>query len=118
MTAIVDPRLDSEQMIFEGINTDAGPVYPVSEMARFFFARTNHWIRRLEAHGQMTKIEDDGSVVSIGVRRAEKTNGRIYTLSDIEEVAHGLAANGSISGTQLRQTLILLKVQGEMYKYL
>ncbi len=118
MTATTDPRIDPDVSIFEGIDTSEKPIYTVSEMAKFFFARTNHWVRWLESVGRMAVIEEDGTSRRVGVRRNETMNGRIYTLSDIEEIAHALAANGTIPGTQLRNTLRLLRVQGEMHEYI
>ena len=114
--SLTDDRIDPDHRIFEGIDTEEKPVFLVSEMAKFFFARTNHWIRWLEAGGKMMH-EVDGEMVPMGTRR-DKNAGRIYTLSDIEEIAHGLAANGTISGTQLRNTLRILRAQGEMYGYI
>lgn len=142
-TVIADAHIDPDRLMFEGVNTDEKPVYTVSEMAKVFFGRTNHWIRWLESNGRMAVVKNpskdckvcsntrvatkgDGEIsgpcpkctIPVGTRRSEKMNGRIYTLGDIEEVAHALAQNQSISGTQLRLTLKMLRAQGEMYGYL
>lgn len=126
MTAVTDDRIDPDRMIFEGVDTYRestdvkgkvkvkGPIFTVSEMAKFFFGRTNHWIRWKESSGSMV----DGSGKPVGKRRDPKMGNRIYTLGDIEQIAHALAANGSITGTQLRHTLRILKSQGEMYEIL
>lgn len=124
MTVLTDEAmdLDPDHLIFEGIDTFRaytskkgepkirGPIFTVSEMAKFFFARTNHWVRWLESNGKM--LDPDGDPV--GNRRDAKMGNRIYTLGDIELVAHALASNGAISGAQLRHTLRLLRTQGEM----
>lgn len=118
MTVMTDMRIDPEQMMLEGVDTSKKPLFTVSEMAKFFFARSNHWVRWLEQTGKMTITDPDGTVREVGTRRSEKMNGRVYTLSDIEEIAHALAANSSISGAQLRHTLLLVKAQAVMNGYL
>lgn len=142
--AEVDADVDSEAMMFSELDTSTKPIFTISEMAQFFFARTKHWVRWLESQGRMAQIKDpekacrtcksDRTVPSpgpakallpcpkctipVGTRRTEGMNGRAYTLGDIEEIAHALATNATISGTQLRHTLKILRVQGEMHGYL
>lgn len=116
-TVMTDTRIDPDQMMLEGVDDAKKPVFTVSEMAKFFFARTNHWVRWLEQQNKMLLAEPDGTVREVGNRRNDK-QGRVYTLSDVEEIAHALAQNGSISGAQLRQTLLLIKVQAQMNGYL
>lgn len=147
-TVLTDPRIDPERLMLAGVDTEVvdpktgksrGPVFTVSEMAKFFFDRTNHWVRWLESMpeteedpkkpGKMIAIPDTKGVPfwftdpttgerrKVGQRRNEKA-ARLYTLSDVEEVAHALAQNGHISGTQLRQTLLLVQVSAEMRGFL
>lgn len=156
-TTVTDPRIDPDHLIFEGKDTlrpyqtkkgepkIRGPIFTVSEMAKFFFARTNHWIRWLESNGKMAEVIKEPCLVcnqnrivqtgvdkhgkakwqacpactkQVGARRDEKMGNRIYTLSDIEEIAHALAANGTITGSQLRYCLRTLQAQGEMHEIL
>jgi hypothetical protein len=145
-TIVVDAGIDPDKMLLADIDTTKGPIFTVSEMAKFFFARSNHWIRWLEgcefeyppasgtgkgvkcsiqpkdhdpelrdAHCHTWKLMLDGRLV--GTRRNEKS-ARIYTLSDVEEIAHALAQSGSITGTQLRNTITVIKTQAEMFEYL
>lgn len=117
-SVVTDTRIDPDQMMLEGIDTfTKGPLFTVSEMAKVFFARTNHWIRWLEQNDKLMLDRPDGERVEVGLRRNDK-KGRVYTLSDIEEIAHALAQNGAITGSQLRLTLLLVKVQAQMNQYL
>lgn len=138
-TVLTDPRIDPERLMLAEVDTlTKGPVFTVSEMAKFFFDRSNHWIRWLESMAEREEDPETGKLVDIdgtkgvpfwftdpqtkerrkvGQRRNDKA-ARLYTLSDIEEVAHALAQNGHISGTQLRQTLLLVQVSAEMRGFL
>jgi len=121
-TILADPHLDTEHLMLDGIDTDpdGDPKnrFTVSDMARTFFNRSNHWIRWIESQGQMFYTDPKTRKKrEVGQRRNEK-QARYYTLADIEEVAHALAQNGRISGTQLRQTLTLVRVSAEMRGFL
>lgn len=112
-TAIYDPGIDPEKMMLDRVDMTDSPVYTVSEMAGFFFARTSHWVRWLEGQGAMS-IEEDGKTRTVGVGRTS-SGARKYTLADIEEITHALAQRGKIKGSQVRQTLTLVKIQAEMH---
>lgn len=138
-TVLTDPRIDPDRLMLAEVDTETkGPKFTVSEMAKLFFARSNHWVRWLESMPEMEEDPESGKMVAVpdtkgvpfwftdpktgerrkvGQRRNEKA-ARIYTLGDIEEVAHALAQNGHISGTQLRQTLLLVQVSAEMRGFL
>ena len=105
--------LDPEKMLLEDVPYEKGPSFTISEMAKFFFARTKHWVRWLEQGGKLTLTDLDGSQRRVGDRRNDK-GGRIYYLRDIEEVAHALAQNSAISGLQLLRTLHLVNTSAEM----
>lgn len=111
-TTITDAGIDPEKMMLKGIDTSSGPLFTISEMAKFFFARSSHWVRWLESKNKMLL---DGQPV--GQRRSGHS-AREYTLSDVEEIAHGLAQQQAITGTQLRQTLTIVKVQAEMHHFI
>lgn len=48
VTLLADPDIDLDKLMLEGIDTSAGPIFSVSELSRFFFARSPHWVRWLE----------------------------------------------------------------------
>lgn len=99
-------RIDDELMV------DKGPVFNVSEAAKVFFGKSAHWLRWQEERG---KLVLDGNAV--GTRRTG-SQARIYTLSDIEEVAHALAQNGGIDGTQLNLTIRMVELSARVWRYI
>jgi hypothetical protein len=114
-------RLDPDHMIFEGIDTSvpppgspltAAPQYTVSEVAKFFFARSGHWIRWAEKKG---KIQLNGKKQST-VHRT-KGGARYYTLEDVEKLAHALAESNAITIDQLRHALLVLSDEALLYGY-
>lgn len=112
VATVPDPILDSEQLMLEKVDTSKGPTYSVSEMARFFFARTAHWIRWLENREDFVF---DGEQI----KEARTAAGaRRYDLATIEKIAHFLAVVERINGAQLKRTLSLVKIQAEMHGYL
>lgn len=111
-TTIQDAAIDPDKMMLAGVDTSKKPVFTISEMAKVFFARTSHWVRWLESGDKMVL---DGEPVG---KRRSGHSAREYTLTDVEEIAHGLAQQGVINGTQLRQTLTMVKVQAEMHGYI
>jgi hypothetical protein len=42
---VADSRIDPDKMILDGVDTSAEPHFTVSEAAKFFFARSPHWMR-------------------------------------------------------------------------
>lgn len=112
VTLLADRAIDTDRMMLEKIDTSARPLYSVSEMAQFFFARSSHWVRWLETENRLVL---DGKVLT-PIRT--KSNARKYDLRLIEQIAHALASNGTIKANQLRQALLLVKIQAEMNDYL
>lgn len=112
VTLLADQAIDTERLMLEGIDTSKKPLYSISEMAQFFFARSPHWMRWLETENRMVL---DGEVLK-PIRT--KSNARKYDLALVEKIAHALASNGTIKATQLRQALLLVKIQAEMNEYL
>lgn len=104
MTRVTKPRfvISTEQMILDG-KRDEGPTFRVTETARTFFARSGHWIRLKENQDRTTL---DG--VQVATRRSESEE-RIYTLGDIELLAHALAQNEVIGADELLRTLVAVK---------
>lgn len=146
VTVLADPAIDLDKMMLDEIDTSAGPLYSVSEMARFFFARSPHWVRWLETCDYKVPDPDrEGRMMACGKRperhsgqEAEEhrsswrltldgvllepirtqSNARKYDLQLIEKIAHALASNSTIKASQLRQALKLVKIQAEMHEYL
>lgn len=146
LTLLADPALDPNKMLLEGIDTSAGPLYSVSEMAKVFFARSSHWVRWLETcdypvpdparkgktkpcqlhphqHNEKlaAKHRDRWRLMFEGellepIRTA--SNARKYDLALIEKIVHCLASNGTIKPPQLRQALTIVKMQAEMHDYI
>lgn len=109
---VTDARLDQDTFMLEGLDTSEGPHFSVSEVAKFFFARSPHWIRWRETKDDFVL---DGRVV--GNRRTEE-GARYYTLSDVEEMAHALAHHGAINGSQLHLALTLVQAEARLHGYL
>lgn len=121
MTVLADPALDTEKFMLEGIDTAKEPQYSVSEMAKVFFARSSHWVRWLEtddSHGTKPagwRMMLDGERL-VPIRTA--SNARKYDLALIEKIAHALVENESITITQLRHALTIVRTQARMYNYI
>lgn len=111
LTMLADKDLDPDHLMLEGVETPE-PLYSVSEMAMFFFARSSHWVRWLENEGRLVL---DGEPLT-PVRTA--SNARKYDLALVEKIAHALASNGTITGDRLRQALLLVRIQAEMHRYI
>lgn len=112
VTVLADQDVGIDEMVLEGIDTSPGPLFSVSEMATFFFARSPHWVRWLESEDRM--VLDGEPLVPIRT----KSNARKYDLALIEKIAHALASNGTIKVPQLRQAIRLVKIQAEIHGYL
>lgn len=128
-----DAELDADKLIFEGINTDhkpecqfsvkpcnpekcKGPRFTVSEVSKFFFGQSPHWIRWRENKGFFV-FEGE----KVGTTRTEAKLGygaRTYNLADIEKVIHALAGHGALEASQMSNALQTLQIQGRIWKYL
>jgi len=101
--------------MLEGIDASEKPIYDISEVAKVFFARSTSWVRWADRQGHFIL---DGEYVG-GYRHNGKPSGeRRYTLAHIEKMAHALGSNKVINHVQLRQALVMVKLQAEMYGYL
>lgn len=112
LTMLADPAIDTNKFMLEGIDTSAGPLYSVSEMAKFFFARSSHWVRWLENNNRL--VLDDEPLVPVRT----PSNARKYDLALVEKIAHALASNRSIEVGQLRHALTIVKTQAQMFGYI
>ncbi len=101
-----------QRRILHGIDVSKKPLYTVSEVAKFFFARSAHWIRWREKEGD---LKLNGKQVGNG--RTEG-NARVYTLVDVENMAHALMRNNAIDLDQLDYALALVEAEARLYDYL
>jgi hypothetical protein len=110
--------LPADSMLLEDIDTSGGPVFNVTQAGKVFFGRSGHWIRWREREGDLRL---DGEQVGVGRRSGKdgRPDGyRAYSLTDIEQMAHALAQNGAIDGTQLLHTLRVVQAMARIYGYL
>lgn len=70
---------------------------------------------------QERTIDPDTNLCSLCGGRALGTRNRrderLYTLSDVEQIAHVLAAAGHLDGERLRNTLVLLEIEARVWGY-
>lgn len=109
---VVDAALDPTKFILEGIDVSREPIFTVGEVAKVFFGRSAHWIRWRERKGY---FDLDGEPVG-DTRTSE--GARRYNLADIEKMAHALASKGAITGSQLRNALMLVQTEARVYGYI
>lgn len=106
---ITDDGLPADHLIFEGVDVDEGPRFTISEVAKFFFGRSAHWVRWRERSGAFTF---EGQPV--GVHRTPK-GARVYDLADVEKMAHALAAERHITGEELSNILKLALLEAKVW---
>lgn len=106
--------MSSQHFIFDGVEGDVDdkPLFTVSETAKFFFARSPHWIRWLEGENKMVL---DGKVL---VPRRTPKGSRAYSLPDIELICHALGQAGALSGAQLSHALLMVQTCAKQWGYL
>lgn len=97
---ITDSEIDPNHFMLDRMSMERSPTFSVSEMAKVFFARSDHWVRWRERKGF---FDLDG--VSVGSRT--DAGARSYNLAEVEQALHAAARNNAISGVQL---LIGLKI--------
>lgn len=107
---ITDEELPADRLIFDGVDTTEGPLYTISEIAKVFFARSPHWIRWREKTGIFTF---DGQPVGVG--RTPK-GARVYTLGDIEKMAHALVAAEGLNAEELANVLRICQANARMWE--
>jgi hypothetical protein len=88
------------------------PTYNVTEVAKFFFARSPAWMRNNERKAAL----DNVPLTEVLGRGAGER--REYTLYDIERIAHSFAQSGFINGERLRIALRLLQLEAHCWRYL
>lgn len=109
---VKDASLPADRFILEGIDTSREPHFTVSEVAKFFFGMSAHWVRWRERKGDFFL---DGEAV--GSHRTPE-GARYYTLSDVEKMAHALAEKDNLSVDQLTNALLLVQAEARVWGYL
>ena len=107
---IGDVGIDPDKFLFPRQIIGKAPTFTVSEVAKFFFARSPSWLRELERKATL-----DGKPFS---DRGQHGVERRYTFYDIERLAHAFAESNFITGERLRLALKVLRVEAAMWRYL
>lgn len=104
------------------------PNFSVQETAKFFFGRSSDWLRwRYESDDVR---DEEGSIIKPGRHpngffvldgvplepKKAPSGYRYYTLADIERMAHALAQNGVLDGTELSMVIQLVKLVSQIWK--
>ena len=102
------------------------PNYSVQDAAKVFFARSADWLRwrgrpvhpHKEDQPCTSRCHPDGYFVLDGVKIEEKrteAGARVYTLADIERMAHALAQKEALDGRALTNVIMIVKWQARLY---
>jgi hypothetical protein len=108
-----DVEIDVNHFMFDGLPDDEKPFFTKGQVCIVFFAKNGNWLNNLEANG---KLMLDGQLIV--PRRRVASNVRVYTLSDVEKIAHGLAQSGYLPGERLRATLQVIRAMARLYQYI
>lgn len=74
-----------------------GPQFTVNEVARIFFARTQHWLRYHEKQGDFKRDGEDMIIARTSVNRKGGSGDRRFYLSDVEWICHAFFENNVIT---------------------
>lgn len=107
----VDPRIPTDTFMLADKHATQEPSMSASDVGKVFFARSPEWIQK---HERERSIVLDG--VPVANRRTER-NHRIYSLYDVERMAHALAQNGIIDGQQLHQAMVVVRYMSYIWGY-
>lgn len=107
---ITDEGIPADHLILDGVDLSEGPTYTIGELAKFFFGRSDHWVRWRERNDMFVF---DG--VPVGTQRTE-TGIRFYSLADVEKMGHALAENNKIDGYELSLILKLVLFEARVWK--
>lgn len=134
LLTVTNPRLEQygADLITDRVPLDKlleEPRYSISECAKFFFARSAHWIRHQESIDNAyfdpetpeDKRPDRPAFVLDGERLTfhyTAHGSRHYTLADVEHMAHALAQNYRIDGSMLNNVLTIVEAQCRLYRYI
>lgn len=107
---LADRRIDPDNLIMDGIDDTEYPLYSVGEMAKVFFGMSTHWVRWMDKDPIMYGEE------RVGDRR--RNGARVYSLSDVEKMAHAWAQAGRIKTPKLRAALETVKAQARVNEFM
>lgn len=94
---LTDREVSADHLIMDGVDDSAKPLFSIGMVAMVFFNMSPHWVRWLDHKPIYFQGEE---------LIARRRNGaRIYTLSDVEKMAHGLAQAKRIKIERLRLIL-------------
>ncbi len=116
--------VDAEHKMLAGVDTLANRFWPqfrIGEVMQTFFGLSAHSLRLWEREGKLGRVvrergknvrivTQDG--VDIGFR--VKGQARRYSLGDVEQIVHALAASGVIAGHQAACALVMVKARAEI----
>jgi hypothetical protein len=107
----------SDSMLPEGRRGQIKPTFTITQVAKVFFARSADWLRWLgtKQNAEGGVFELDGQALEI--KRTESGN-RVYTLVDVERLAHALLEHGKIDGVQFTTAINILRLMAYQYKIL
>ncbi len=118
------PEVDPDRLMLSGVDVAASrfwPQYKIGEMAKHYFGFTPYWGRQRERRGDFGRREEsiDGIIrvfapdgVEIGRRIGDES--RVYTLADIERLAHALAASGAITAERAAWALAMVAFRAKI----
>lgn len=90
------------------------PTFSIAVLARVFFAKSSDWVRYMD-----TRDEEgfylDGELLT--PTRSE-AGSRIYTLADVEKMAHALLQNSRIDLMHFAATIQIIKSMAYLYRIL
>lgn len=103
-----------DSMLPEGRKGQVKPTFTITQVAKIFFARSADWLRWLGAQHEKEGgiFELDGE--ELVIKRTESGN-RVYTLVDVERLAHALLQHHKISGIQFSTTIGLVRLMAFQY---
>jgi hypothetical protein len=105
-------KVESYPRIFVDDAQMIGPVLSISEAAKVFFVRSDHWIRYQEKQGRF--VQEDGE--DVGGRRND-IGVRHYYLYDIERMVEALLYHQAISPQKAVRIYAVLKALLDLHQF-
>ena len=98
----------------------AAPFFSVHEVAKIFFAMSSSWLRLKlnpepgRPHGSFLDVH--GKPMVFRRRDPEKSDSaRVFTLADVEQMAHSLNELGDIDSARLAQVLRIVHAVADLF---
>lgn len=109
---MIEDGIPPDRLILEGVDTSK-PTLSISEVTKMFFGRSSHWGRWVDREGYLIL---DGEYV--GGTRSEKSNARVYTLSDVEKMIHALGVHRVLNGEQVVHALTVVVGMARVWRFI